>query len=125
MTMVVRLEDTSFRDLIETVRTSLVVLGPDLVVRSANRSFYRLFAVDPSVTVGRSIQDLGDGQWSAPALRQRLLGVLGDGLAIEDYEIDHLLEGVGQRSLVLNARRVVQGDAHQVAILVAIDDVTA
>jgi PAS domain S-box-containing protein len=118
-------EDRSFRDLIETVRSALVVLDADFVVRSANRSFYRLFAVQPAATIGRSIRALGDGQWDTPALTERLRRVLVENLPVEDYEIDHLLEGVGQRTLVLNARRVVQGEELQAAILVAIDDVTA
>ncbi len=54
--------DVSFHDLIDTVRSSLLVLDQDLRVRSANRSFYGLFQVQAAETEGRLIYDLGNRQ---------------------------------------------------------------
>ena len=58
--------------IVNTVREPLLVLNADLHVRSANRSFYETFRVEPPETEGRFIYDLGDGQWDIPALRTLL-----------------------------------------------------
>jgi PAS domain-containing protein len=45
------------------------VLEPDLTVRFANRAFCDTFGVKLEDTVGRKLNDLGDGQWDIPELR--------------------------------------------------------
>lgn len=117
--------DVSFHDLIDTVRSSLVVLDQDLRVKSANRSFYRLFQVQEAETEDRLIYDLGNGQWNIPALRELLERIVPQDEAVEDYEIDHDFEGIGRRTLVLNARKVFRPGNHVSLLLLAIDDVTA
>lgn len=117
--------DVSFHDLIDTVRSSLVVLDQDLRVRSANRSFYRLFQVEETETEGRLIYDLGNRQWDIPGLRDLLERIIPQDESVEGYEIDHEFEGIGRRTLVLNARKVFRPGNHVTFILVAIDDVTA
>lgn len=117
--------DISFHDLIDTVRSSLVVLDQDLRVTSANRSFYRLFQVQKADTEGRLIYDLGNRQWDIPALRELLERIIPQDEAVEGYEIDHDFEGIGRRTLVLNARKVFRPGNHVTFLLLAIDDVTA
>jgi FtsZ-binding cell division protein ZapB len=55
--------------IVETLHEPLLVLHPDLTVKSANAAFYRAFKVIEADTVGRKIYDLGNGQWQIPALR--------------------------------------------------------
>jgi two-component sensor histidine kinase len=117
--------DISFHDLIDTVRSSLVVLDRDLRVMSANRSFYRLFQVPKAETEGRLIYDLGNQQWDIPALRVLLERIIPQDEAVEGYEIDHDFEGIGRRTLVLNARKVFRPENNVTFLLLAIDDVTA
>jgi len=117
--------DISFHDLIDTVRSSLVVLDQDLRVISVNRSFYRLFQVEPAETEGRLIYDLGNRQWDIPALRALLERIIPQDEAVEGYKIDHDFDGIGRRSLVLNARKVYRPGNHVEFLLLAIDDVTA
>ena len=117
--------DISFHDLIDTVRSSLVVLDSDLRVKSANRSFYRLFQVEEADTVGRLIYDLGNRQWDIVALRDLLERIIPQDEAVEGYEIDHDFEGIGRRTLVLNARKVFRPGNNISFLLLAIDDVTA
>ena len=47
--------------IVDAIREPLLVLGPDLRVIAASRSFYRTFAVTPRKTEGRLVFDLGDG----------------------------------------------------------------
>ena len=60
------------QSIVDTVREPLLILNADLHVKSANRSFYETFRVEPPETEGRFIYDLGDGQWDIPALRTLL-----------------------------------------------------
>jgi two-component sensor histidine kinase len=116
--------DISFHDLIDTVRTSLVVLDDGLRVKSANRSFYGLFQVEEAETEGRLIYDLGNRQWDIPALRELLERIIPRDEAIEGYEIEHDFEGIGRRTLLLNARKIHRPENDATALLLAIDDVT-
>lgn len=60
----------------DTLHEALVVLDKSFVVLSANPAFYRAFDTDLDSTVGRSLFELGDGQWDIPELRGLLLDVV-------------------------------------------------
>jgi two-component system CheB/CheR fusion protein len=106
--------------IVDTVPQPLLVLTPDLKVRSANESFYRDFQVDREETVNRSIYELGNRQWDIPQLRRLLDEVLPHDHQFNDFEVEHEFEEIGRRIMLLNGRRL---DAAQL-ILLAIEDVT-
>src|SRR3546814_1769473 len=54
--------EVSAHDIVETVRSSILVLSEDLHVTSANRAFYATFGVTPEETIGRFVYDLGNGR---------------------------------------------------------------
>jgi two-component sensor histidine kinase/PAS domain-containing protein len=106
--------------LIDSVREGLVVLGWDLRVRSANRSFYRAFRVEGAEIEGRPLYQLGNGQWDIPRLRELLEEILPRQTRFDDFEIEHEFEHLGRRVMLLNACRL----DHERLILLAIRDVT-
>lgn len=108
--------------IVETVREPLVVLDSDLRVRTANRSFYRTFGVSPEQTEGQLIYDLGNRQWDIPELRTLLEEILPENTTFDNFEVVHEFEEIGQRSMLLNARKS-EGN-HTQLILLAIEDVT-
>jgi two-component system CheB/CheR fusion protein len=105
---------------IDTVRGSLVVLGPDLRVLKANRSFYRTFRLSPAEVERRFIYELGDGFAGVPRLRVLLEEILPANRILEDVEVGNQDPSTGGRILLLNARRF-EGEER---ILLAIEDVT-
>jgi PAS domain S-box-containing protein len=111
-------------DLVETIREGILVLEPDLTVRFANRSFYHMFAVTPEHTVGRKLSEIGNGQWDIPELRTALETILPDRKTIEAFEVEHFFPSIGQRIMLLNARKVHQPDNGIQQILLAIEDIT-
>jgi PAS domain S-box-containing protein len=111
-------------DLVETIREGILVLEPDLTVRFANRSFYHMFAVTPEHTVGRKLNEIGNGQWDIPELRTALETILPDRKTIEAFEVEHFFPSIGQRIMLLNARKVHQPDNGIQQILLAIEDIT-
>jgi len=108
------------QSIVDTVREPLVVLTPDLRVRSANRTFYRTFEVRPEATEGYLIYELGNRQWDIPALRRLLEEILPANAQFDDFEVEHEFETIGRRTMRLNARRLDAVDL----ILLALEDVT-
>ena len=110
--------------IVDTVREPLVVLGADLRVRSANRSFYCSFGGIPEETNGRLVYELGNGQWNIPGLRTLLEEILPRDHSFRDFEVDHVFEGLGRRRMILNARKLWREGNETEMILLAIEDVT-
>lgn len=109
---------------VATVHTSLLVLDASLRVAWANDSFYRLFSLTRQEVERRSIYEIGNCRWDTPELRQRLRGLLSRNAGFSDMEVDLDLPGVGRRTMVLNARRLHDGDPDPVRVLLAIEDIT-
>ncbi|HEX5759148.1 MAG TPA: chemotaxis protein CheB [Thermoanaerobaculia bacterium] len=109
--------------IIRTSRTPLLVLDMDHRLVSANAAFYATFQVDEKETEGRRIHELGNGQWDIPRVRALLEEALLRGREIRDYDVDHVFERIGWRSMRLNAQ-VMAGKGRPDLILVSIEDVT-
>ena len=109
--------------IIRTSRTPLLVLDMDHRLVSANAAFYATFQVDEKETEGRRIYELGNRQWDIPRVRALLEEALLRGREIRDYDVDHVFEKIGWRSMRLNAQ-VMPGNGHPDLILVSIEDVT-
>jgi two-component system CheB/CheR fusion protein len=109
---------------VETVRESLVVLDSELCIESANQSFFRTFHVEPAESIGKSIFDLGNRQWDIPRLRTLLEELLPQNSSFENFEIEHEFPLIGQRTMLLNARRIHTPAGKTQRILLAIEDLT-
>jgi len=102
----------------------LLFLAADLTVIAASASFCRAFQIDPASVPGRRFSDLGAGEWALPQLGSLLKATASGSAQIEAYEIDLVRKGHAPRSLVLNARKLEDGDQDRVRLLLAITDVT-
>jgi len=105
----------------ETISQPLLTLGTDLRVERANTAFLRHFEVRADETVGRRIDELGNGQWNIPEFLGMLHRLLDGVEAVEDFRVEHGFERLGRRIMLVNARRL----SHLDLILLAIRDVTA
>jgi chemotaxis protein methyltransferase CheR len=110
--------------IVETIREPLLVLDKDLRVVAANRSFYLTFKVEQQNVQGRLVYALGDGEWNIPELRKLLEKILPKHTVMETYEVEQSFAGIGHRTMLLNARQVVNQRSAQKLILLAIDDVS-
>jgi two-component sensor histidine kinase len=110
--------------IVDTVREPLIVLDAGLRVVVASRSFYRAFHVTREETVGRSLWELGNGQWNIPSLRKLLAEIIPRHTTIEAYEVAHEFPMIGRRAMLLNARTVFYEGNNSTSLLVAIEDVT-
>ena len=110
--------------IVDTIRQPLLVLNEDLTVRSANRAFYRAFRVEPAQTEGRLLYELGNRQWDIPRLRELLSEILPQRHTVEEFEVEHRFETIGEKIMLLSARRLRRPGRRPPLILVAIEDVT-
>lgn len=111
-------------NIIDTVREALLVLDSEMHVVLANRSFYRMFQVQPEETLNKKLFTLGDQQWNIPALRELLQKITTKDAIFEDYVVTHTFPHIGARTMVLNGRRIMGLAEVEHQILLAIEDTT-
>lgn len=110
--------------IVATVREPLIVLGADLRVQSASRSFYETFHTLPGNTVGQFLYEIGNHQWDVPELRRLLNDVVSHDSQFSDFEIECQFEQIGRKTMCLNARRLIQTTDSLPLILLAIQDIS-
>ncbi len=114
----------ALKNVFATIREPLLVLDGNLRVKTANRSYYQTFQVTPGVTEGCLVHQLGNGEWDIPELRTRLEDILLKDRTFENYEVTKDFPSLGQRSMLLNARKLRHEENPQGLILLAIEDIT-
>ncbi|RKY55442.1 MAG: hypothetical protein DRP89_03310, partial [Candidatus Neomarinimicrobiota bacterium] len=110
--------------IVETVRESLIVIDADLRVISANRSFYKTFKVTQEEIKGQLLYELSNRQWDIPKLRELLEDILPKNTMFADFEVEQDFKNIGQRTMLLNARRIYREANKKQMILLAIEDIT-
>ena len=109
--------------IIGTLREPIVILGEDLRVIVASRAFYDTFNVKYKDVHGKMFYELGNGEWSIPALRILLEQIIPEKTLVEGYEVEHHFERLGLRTMIINARRIKFNNRRR-NILLSISDVT-
>jgi two-component system CheB/CheR fusion protein len=108
-------------NIINTVREPLVILNQELMLISANQSFYDTFKLNKSTTEGEKFYKIGDGMWNIPPLRNLLEEILQTNSEMNDFEFEHNFHKIGHKML-LNARKIYRDDIDTEMILLAIED---
>jgi len=109
-----------FGTLVDVARESFLILDPNLLVISANPVFYQNFMVTLEETENVLLYNLGNGQWNIPELKKLLEEILPEKKIIKDYEVSHVFETIGPKTILLNARQI---DSAQLIVL-AMEDIT-
>ncbi len=116
-------EKDYFEAVQNTVREPLLILNKNLIVESANKSFYKTFRVSEEETVGKYIYDIGKKQWNIPTLKKLLEEILPQNNLFENYEVVHNFPAIGRKKMLLNARKIGVMDGREELILLAIEEV--
>ncbi len=111
-------------EIFDTIKQSLMVLDKDLNVVLANASFYKTFQVNREETEGVVIYNIGNGQWNIDKLKILLEQIIPESKQVNDYEVTHTFDHIGERVMLLNAREILRQDNRQEVILLAIEDIT-
>lgn len=110
--------------IIETIRESLVVLDRDYVILDVNSHFLNTFKVTINDTKGKTLYELGNGQWDIPELKKMMTEILPTNNPVLDYEVEHEFPHIGKKTMLLNAHRVEFEGQFKDRILLAIEDIT-
>ncbi len=110
--------------IVNTMHDPMLVLGKDLRVKSANKSFYRKFDATEEQTEGVLLYDLGNKQWDIPALRELLEDIIPRNSQFFNYEVKHPFLHLGEKIMSLNASRIIQKTHREHLILLIISDIT-
>jgi diguanylate cyclase (GGDEF)-like protein len=110
--------------IVDTLREPLLILGPDLRIIRANRSFYSIFKATPEKTEGFLLFEINNGQWNVPMLHRLFGEVQKNHTSFENFEMEHNFNLTGKRSMLLNARPIFSGAGENQLILLAMEDVT-
>jgi two-component sensor histidine kinase len=119
-----RSEHVQAQGIVDTLEESLLVLDHSSCVLTANRGFYETFRVSRDDTVGRNLFDLGNGQWNIPELRRLVSEIIPRSAAVVGYEVTAKFPTIGQRTMLVSARRLVHPDNNSTSILMLFEDVT-
>jgi two-component system, chemotaxis family, CheB/CheR fusion protein len=107
-----------------TIRESLVILDKNLRIKNANNMFYKTFRVTEEETEGKLLYEAGSHQWDIPRLKELLEEIIPRNSLVSDFEVVHKFPKIGEKSMMLNARRLVRKLHSEHLILLAIEDIT-
>jgi two-component sensor histidine kinase len=120
----VHMEAASTLAVVAASNEPLLFLAGDLQIIAASASFCQTFQIDPAGVPGRDLSELGNGEWAMPKLNSLLKATASGSAEIAAYEIDLIRKGREPRCLLMNARRLDDGDKERVRLLLAVTDVT-
>jgi two-component sensor histidine kinase len=112
------------RALIGASPLSILLFGDRLTVMCASRAFYAAFALAPADSEGRTLAQLGDGEWDMPAVALMLDNALAGGPPMAAYEADLVRPNRETRRLLLSAETVAHEAPPGCLVLLTITDLT-
>ncbi|WP_426702199.1 sensor histidine kinase [Rhodanobacter sp. Col0626] len=107
----------------QAVREPIALFDENLDTLLVNNAFIGMYGLDPKHGL-QPLAEIGEGAWNDRVLLQRLSDVLLRDRELWDYDmIQRTVDGV-ERHVVVNARRLMQGDIDKPALLLTVSDVT-
>jgi two-component system CheB/CheR fusion protein len=110
-------------EIFNTIHEPLVIMDKELKVLRATDGFYQLFRVGEKETEGSFLYELGNQQWDIPELRNQLENILPEQGPFKSFEIDHIFNSIGRRTMELSARQFDTLNREKLTLL-AIHDIT-
>ncbi|MET0808392.1 MAG: ATP-binding protein, partial [Pseudoxanthomonas sp.] len=109
---------------LQTVREPIVLLDANQQVIMHNAAFSELYGLDKDTSV-HALDEVGEGAWKDPVIRQRLADVLARGRELWDFEHEQRTAAGLLRTLLINARLMVLPDKDDGVVLMTLSDISA
>lgn len=110
--------------IVDTIQTPLLVLDGDFRIAGGNTAFFDTFRLDRDDAMGRSLFEIGNGQFDVAEFRVLLDDIIPKSAAIVGYEIATDVPGKGPRNLLLNVRRLAHPSNDSPNMLLEFEDLT-
>jgi signal transduction histidine kinase len=108
---------------LQTVREPIVLLDNTQRMMMYNAAFGELYGLDPAQPP-KMLDEVGDGAWQDPIVRQRLADVLLRGRELWDFEHEQAAADGVARTMLLNARRMPLPDSEDEVVLMTVSDIS-
>jgi PAS domain S-box-containing protein len=115
---------TYYEAILSTVQEPMLILDKDIRIKSANKSFCKIFHVTEDESIGIPLYKLGNNQWNIPRLRELLEDIVPKNIRIQNFEVEHTFPVIGHKTMLLNAHRIIQQSHNEELIVLTIIDVT-
>ncbi len=110
--------------IVTTVRDPLIILDKSMRIVTANASFYKKFNAEEHETEGKLFYEIQNNQWDDDAIRTLLGKILPKKERLTDFEIRLTFPELGERTMLMNARQIVNDKTAEELVLLAIEDIT-
>jgi two-component system CheB/CheR fusion protein len=113
------------KGILNTVCDPLIVLDANQRVQTANRAFHEMFRVSREETQNAPLAAVVNRAFDLPRLHLQLQEALVNDREFQPFEIDHDVQGVGRRTLSVNARPLFLPNRPERLMLLVLQDITA
>jgi PAS domain S-box-containing protein len=110
--------------LIDAIHEPILILDQDLTIQAANRAFFQTFKVASQETMQRNIANLGEHNLQIRKLIRRLRKLNNTESSFKEFELIYSFAKIGERVLLINAKRIIFDNKESEFILLSIEDVT-
>jgi len=110
--------------ILETIREPFLVLDKDFCIIKASKNFCHSFALKKDSVEGQPLFTISNGEWNIRKLVTLLKQVKKDNTTIEEFLVEHHFSTLGERTFLLNARKVIAQKKGNSKILLAFEDIT-
>ncbi len=115
---------TYYEAILSTIHEPMLVLDKNIRIKSANKSFCKMFHFAEEECIGQSLYKLGNNQWNIPQLREQLEDIVPKNNHFQNYEVEQLFPLLGLKTMLLNAHRIVLQSQNEELIVLTISDIT-
>jgi two-component system CheB/CheR fusion protein len=112
------------QSIFDTIHEPTLLLGAEMRVAVANKSFYETFKVGAKKTEGELIYTLGDNQWDIKEFRRLLEEIIPEKSVIENYPVVSDFPNIGRRAFLLNARQLDRATGLPGMVLLSMKETT-
>lgn len=112
------------KSVVDTVREPLLVLSETLAVADANRAYLTTFHTAGEEVAGHDLATLDGGAWNREDLLAELRRIVPEHVTMEGFEVVAKFPRLGQRTMLLNARKLYRPGNNTAQLLLAIEDIT-
>jgi PAS domain S-box len=108
----------------DTISEAVLILDKELKIKTANKAFFKIFKTTEYETIGMLFNEIGNSQWNLSPLKKLLEEVAINDTHFDHYEVNGVFPDLGQRTMLLTAKKVYQKIHGSELVLLAIEDIT-
>ena len=113
-----------YETILSTIHEPMLILDKDLRIKSANKSFCTFFKLSEDETSQILLYKLGNGEWNIPRLCELLEEIVYKNNNFEGFEVELAFPNIGNKTMILNAHRIIKQSNNEGLIVLTITDIT-